>query len=183
MARLTKTQRSDIQESLRQGVGISELARQHSVSRPTIRNIRDQMGIVPQPSGLSEVQAFRVNLAEQAALDRLVKAGKFRSTSAAMRALCRHAGDFFETDPEVFDALAVVQKELQAIGRNINQVARAVNSDVLRGRGGQGAVAMKGDLAELSTSLRGVAQLLERVAERDGETRASVVGRAKAFST
>lgn len=177
MARLTKTQRNDIQTALRQGVSISEVSRQFSVSRPTIHAIRDEIGRAPGAQEPSTVVAFRAQPTEVAALERLVRAGKFKSPSAAMRAICRRAGDFYETDPEVLDEIAALKKELQAIGRNVNQVARAVNSDVLRGRGGGKAVALQAELDQMKKSLRQVSGVLHQIGQREGEKRVAILGK------
>lgn len=132
-----------------------------------------------QPKVGSTWVGCRARNAELAALDKLVSNLGYTNRSAALRALIRHSGDFFEVVPEISDAIEHIRKEINSIGINVNQVAKAVNSDVLIGRGGRQASQLAPYLKRLDKQLDDLERGLIKMTRRDHDTRSKVIDRIR----
>ena len=109
----------------------------------------------------SESLRVRVRKDERAALNRLAKS-LGRKPSEVLRRLVREAvtggPDFFD---DGLDELRAAHRELAAVGRNINQLAKAANRD-------ERVVAseLRGELAEVKARVEDVAGVYRGAVER-----------------
>lgn len=127
-ARLTSNQRSSIVRRLKEGEGVSALAREFGVSQPAISQIKSrELGGSRATTSAGEVVSLRLSPAEAQALEAIKTHRGYASTSDAMRSLLRLAVGLLEFDSREETRLEEIRGELHKIGVNVNQIALAAN--------------------------------------------------------
>ena len=131
--RLTAEQRSQVARARASGAGTKELAERYGVSEQTIRNIakrvrlereaaRTETAMVTARVPVQDIQAFDAEIGRLGVKDK----------STALRAFIRWPAGFFHADEGTAAAIRGMQNELTRIGTNLNQIARRLNSPLLR---------------------------------------------------
>ena len=163
--RLTAEQRSKVARARAAGAGTKELAEQYGVSEQTIRNIarrvrieretvRAETAMVTARVPVQDIQAF------DAAIGRL----GVKDKSTALRAFIRWPAGFFQADEDTADAIRGMQVELTRIGTNLNQIARRLNSPMLRPEERALTVREKDDLRALREAMNRADETLRTLA-------------------
>ena len=133
--KLTSADQKKIVASVRAGVPVSVLARTYEVTRPTIyaaiRSFHEKAQ--DTRSGTAYV-SFTVDQVSLRAFDAAVGRIGLKSRADALRRICRMPSGFLEPDPDLADALRGLTAELNAIGRNVNQLVATKNYEVRRGQ-------------------------------------------------
>jgi len=147
-------QKKDAADMLLEGATPKDVAAKYRVHVSTIYALRKDMGQGHvKADRASHVVKIRLSDAEFRALDAFVADAGFRNRTAAMRSLVRAATGFLELKRSDFEDLSELNRELKAHGRNLNQIARALNKSVLRG-GAQLSDADKRFLSGLRTAYK-----------------------------
>ena len=122
-------------EMLLEGASVKAVAARFGVHVSTIYALQKDRGHGhTNPNRASRNVHVRLTDAEFAALDDFVAGAGFPSRTAAMRSLIRGATGFLELPREDYLALAEARTELKAQGRNLNQIAHALNKAAFKGQ-------------------------------------------------
>jgi len=116
---------------IKAGESITALAEAFGVSRRTVYNYK---ALVEETElrYRSAVLTVRLNKPDLAGLDELAaKHGLSRAEAA--RAVLTRAVDVFQAEPRETEAILELTQQLQAIGGNLNQIARALNLAAAKG--------------------------------------------------
>ncbi|PAU92699.1 hypothetical protein CK240_17695, partial [Paracoccus salipaludis] len=111
---------------------MTELAKKYGVSRRTIYNLKNRWD-ERLPQSRSKVLTVRVSTEDMERLDALAGELNLSRADTARRVLLYAAGVYHIEPPEAGE-IAELTKEVSAIGRNVNQVVRAMNAAVQRGQ-------------------------------------------------
>ncbi len=119
---------------LREGTPVRDVAKTFGVHISTLYDLRKAHGLGPTKSGrASHVITLRLTEEELQALSAFETAAGFTDRSAAMRSLIRAATGFLELKRSEYLGLAALNAEIKAQGRNLNQMARALNRSAVAG--------------------------------------------------
>ena len=119
---------------LLEGAAPKDVAARFGVHVSTIYALRRDRGHGhAKPDRASHVVHLRLSDEELRALDAFVADAGLPTRSAALRSLIRAATGFLELRRDAFMELSEAKAELKAQGRNLNQVAFALNRSALRG--------------------------------------------------
>lgn len=133
---LAATEKIEVLAALRAGATVSSAAIRFGLDRATVRRIRDGAG--DGASGTAGVVVtVRLAVAEAQVFDAQVAGLGLRSRSEGLRAAVRVASRFLEFSREENASLDDLTRELNKIGVNVNQLARAANSGRLPAGGRQ----------------------------------------------
>lgn len=161
--RLTPDERKRVLAELQAGGKVATVARQFGVDLSTVRRVREAPMSAPAGEGTSkQVVAARLSVDEIRAFDAATGRFGYRSRSDALRALARSAAGMVEFSREENAGLDELTRELNKIGVNVNQLARAANSGRLPAGGRQ--LDVLSDLRREVSQLR--AFMLDLTAER-----------------
>lgn len=161
-------QKAEAAMLLLEGASVRDVAAKFGVHTSTIYALRKDRGHGHSRTGrASHVINLRLSEEELAALNAFVADVGFPSRTAALRSLIRAATGFLELRRDEFETLAEVRSELKAQGRNLNQLAFALNKSALRG----GAKLTDQDRTFLSEVRRAFAALDQRVSRTFSEVR------------
>ena len=131
--RLTAEQRSKVARSRAAGAGTKELAELYGVSEQTIRNIARRVRFERETAKAETAMvAARVPVEDIRAFDAAIGRLGVKDKSSALRAFIRWPAGFFPADEDTAAAIRGMQVELTRIGTNLNQIARRLNSPMLR---------------------------------------------------
>lgn len=131
--RLTAEQRSKVARSRAAGAGTKELAELYGVSEQTIRNIARRVRFERETAKAETAMvAARVPVEDIRAFDATIGRLGVKDKSTALRAFIRWPAGFFPADEDTAAAIRGMQVELTRIGTNLNQIARRLNSPMLR---------------------------------------------------
>lgn len=120
---------------LLEGTRVKAVAAHFGVHVSTIYALRKDRGHGhSKPDRASHVVTMRLSDEELRALDVFVVEAGLPSRTAALRSLIRSATGFLELRREEYLDLSEVRAELKAQGRNLNQIARALNKAAFRGQ-------------------------------------------------
>lgn len=120
---------------LLEGASVKAVATKFGVHVSTIYALRKDHGHGhTNANRASRNVHVRLTNAEFAALDDFVADAGFSSRTAAMRSLIRAATGFLELPREDYLDLAEARTELKAQGRNLNQIAFAMNKAAFKGQ-------------------------------------------------
>ncbi|WP_167650111.1 plasmid mobilization protein, partial [Paracoccus salipaludis] len=131
-SRLTNAQKQALRGELDAKVPVTELAKKYGVSRRTIYNLKNRWD-ERLPQSRSKVLTVRVSTEDMERLDALAGELNLSRADTARRVLLYAAGVYHIEPPEAGE-IAELTKEVSAIGRNVNQVVRAMNAAVQRGQ-------------------------------------------------
>lgn len=130
--RLSETQRSAILREVKKGAAIKELARRYGVTPQTIRNVvRRRREEAETAKVRSVIIGARVSEAEARAFDVALSRLGDVSRSAAVRAFARQPEGFLTPDAELAETVLNLRRDFSALGNNINQIARRLNSPMI----------------------------------------------------
>lgn len=119
---------------LLEGASPKAVATKFGVHISTIYNLRKERGHGhTKPERASHIINFRLSDVEMRALDAFVVDAGMTSRTAAMRTLVRAASGFLELRRDEMLDLTEARRELRAQGRNLNQLAYALNRSALKG--------------------------------------------------
>ena len=153
---------------LLEGVPAKAVAAKFGVHVSTIYELRKVMGHGhTKPDRASRVVTLRLSDDEFQALDAFVVDAGLPSRTAALRSLIRSATGFLELRREEYLDLEDAKTELKAQGRNLNQLAFAMNKAALKG----GAKLSEGDKRFLAEVRRTYASLDARLSAAFREVR------------
>ena len=130
--RLDRVQRDRLMAGIKAGESITALAEAFGISRRTVYNYK---ALVEETElqYRSAVLTVRLNKPDLAGLDELAKKhGLSRAETA--RAVLTRAVDVFQAEPRETEALLDLTQQLHAVGGNLNQIARALNTAVMEGQ-------------------------------------------------
>lgn len=128
-------QKNDASNMLLEGATVKAVAAHFGVHVSTIYALRNDRGHGhSKPDRASHVVTLRLSDEEMRALDGFVVAAGLPSRTAAVRSLIRAATGFLELRREEYLDLSEVRSELKAQGRNLNQIARALNKAAFKGQ-------------------------------------------------
>lgn len=166
--------RAEIVAALRRGESMAAIARDCGVGRALVRRLRQEV-LPGDTTSAGVVIHVRVSREEARAFAALC-AREGVTRSARLRDLMRAATGFTTLDAETLAEMQAARREIAAIGRNLNQIARAANSGrtVLRGRELALVEAMFGDIQRFLLGLNAVIA----AARRRSAARAGTGGRA-----
>ncbi|MDO5759060.1 MAG: hypothetical protein Q4P24_16640 [Rhodobacterales bacterium] len=120
---------------LLEGASVKAVAAKFGVHVSTIYALRKDRGHgYTNPNRASRNVHVRLTNEEFAALDDFVTVAGFPSRTAALRSLIRAATGFLELSREDYLDLVEVRTELRAQGRNLNQIAHAMNKAAFKGQ-------------------------------------------------
>tara|TARA_R110000796_G_C14564298_1_gene435178 strand:+ start:2900 stop:3619 length:720 start_codon:yes stop_codon:yes gene_type:complete len=120
---------------LLEGASVKAVAAKFGVHVSTIYALRKDRGHGhTNPNRASQNVHVRLTNEEFAALDDFVAVAGFPSRTAALRSLIRAATGFLELPREDYLDLVEVRTELRAQGRNLNQIAHAMNKAAFKGQ-------------------------------------------------
>ena len=120
---------------LLEGASVKAVAAKFGVHVSTIYALRKDMGHGhTKADRASHVVHIRLSDDEFRALNAFVVDAGFPSRTAAMRSLIRAATGFLELRREEYLDLSEANAELKAQGRNLNQIARALNRAAFKGQ-------------------------------------------------
>jgi len=131
-SRLTNDQKQALRIELDAKMPVTALAKKYGVSRRTIYNLKNRWD-ERLPQSRSKVLTVRVSIEDMERLDALAKELGLSRANTARRVLLYAAGVYHIEPPEA-EEIEVLTREVAAIGRNVNQAVRAMNSAVLRGQ-------------------------------------------------
>lgn len=131
-SRLTDAEKQTLRGELAAKVPVTELARKYGVGRRTIYNLKNRWED-RLPQSRSRVLTVRVSTEDMERLDILAKELELSRADTARRVLLYAAGIYHIEPPEVGEIEALT-REVSAIGRNVNQAVRAMNTAVMRGQ-------------------------------------------------
>ena len=127
-------QKTEAAVMLLEGVPPCDVAAKFGVHVSTIYALRKDRGHDgTRPDRASHVVNLRLSDEELAVLNAFVADGGFPTRAAALRSLIRAAIGFLELRREEFETLGEARGELRAQGRNLNQLAFALNKSALKG--------------------------------------------------
>ncbi|WP_199262562.1 helix-turn-helix domain-containing protein [Paracoccus binzhouensis] len=129
--RLDARQRAKLKDRLKAGDSVSALAKEFGVSRRTIYNYKLRLA-ESELYYRSAVLTVRLNKADFVALDELAKRHGLSRAETARRVLLR-AVDVYVQPEETSQAIYDLTQQLLPIGRNLNQIAAALNAAAKRG--------------------------------------------------
>lgn len=119
---------------LLEGASAKAVAAKFGVHVSTIYELRKNMGHGhTKADRASHVVTLRLSDDEFRALNAFVVEAGFPSRTAALRSLIRAATGFLELRREEYLDLSEAKTELKAQGRNLNQIAFALNKAALKG--------------------------------------------------
>lgn len=119
---------------LRDGASVRDVAKTFGVHISTIYELRTAHGLGPsKPGRATHVITLRLTEEELLALSAFETGAGFTDRSAAMRSLIRAATGFLELKRSEYLGLAALNAEIKAQGRNLNQMARALNRSAVAG--------------------------------------------------
>lgn len=131
--RLTAEQRSKVARARAAGTGTKELAALYGVTEQTIRNIARRVRIERETAKTETAMvAARVPVQDIHAFDAAIGRLGVKDKSTALRSFIRWPAGFFQADEDTAAAIRGMQVELTRIGTNLNQIARRLNSPMLR---------------------------------------------------
>ena len=120
---------------LLEGASVKAVAAKFGVHVSTIYALRkDRSHGHTNPNRASRNVHVRLTNEEFAALNDFVAGAGFPSRTAALRSLIRAATGFLELPRDDYLDLVEVRTELRAQGRNLNQIARAMNKAAFKGQ-------------------------------------------------
>ena len=164
-SRLTNAQKQALRGELDAKVPVTELAKKYGVSRRTIYNHKNRWE-ERLPQSRSKVLTVRVSAEDMERLDALARELDLSRADMARRVLLYAAGVYHIEPPEAGEITALT-KEVSAIGQNVNQAVRAMNTAVLRGQ----------KISRLH--LDQLAQQLHEIARHNDQARSLMVRRAQ----
>ena len=127
-------QKKEASNMLLEGASAKDVAAKFGVHVSTIYGLRKSMGHGhTRPDRASHVVNLRLSDDEFGALDAFVSDAGFKNRTAALRSLIRAATGFLEMKRSDFEDLSEIRSELKAQGRNLNQLALALNKSAFRG--------------------------------------------------
>ena len=129
--RLDAQQRAKLKDRLKAGDSASALAKEFGVSRRTVYNYKLRLAET-ELYYRSAVLTVRLNKADFAGLDELAKKHGLSRAETARRVLLR-AVDVYVQPEETSQAILDLTQQLLPIGRNLNQIAAALNTAAKRG--------------------------------------------------
>lgn len=131
-SRLSNDQKQALRGELDAKIPVTDLAKKYGVSRRTIYNLKNRWE-ERLPQSRSKVLTVRVSAEDMERLDALAKELDLSRADMARRVLLYAAGVYHIEPPEAGE-IAALTKEVSAIGQNVNQAVRAMNTAVLRGQ-------------------------------------------------
>lgn len=127
--------KKDASTMLLEGASAKAVAETFGVHVSTIYGLRKDMGHGhTKADRASHVVTLRLSDEEFQALNAFVLDAGLPSRTAAIRSLIRAATGFLELRREEYLDLSEVRAELKAQGRNLNQIARALNKAAFKGQ-------------------------------------------------
>ncbi len=119
---------------LREGTSVRDVAKTFGVHISTLYDLRKAHGLGSSKSSrASHVITLRLTEEELHALSAFETEAGFADRSAALRSLIRAATGFLELKRSEYLGLAALNSEIKAQGRNLNQMARALNRSAVTG--------------------------------------------------
>lgn len=165
--RLTNVEKEALKRDLDAQEPVTELARKYGVSRRTIYNFKNRWG-GRLPQSRSKVLTVRVSEEDMEHLDAFAQGLGLSRADTARRVLLYAAGIYHCAPAEVGE-IEDLTKEVSAIGRNINQMVRAVNTEMRR----------SGRTTEPNRMLDKVSRQMQRISMANETVRSLMVRRAQ----
>lgn len=160
LKRFNSKDREQAVARLAEGVKPREVAERFGVHISTIYELRKERGLGHSRQGrASHVVTLRLTEEEFQALNGFVAETGAKNRSAALRSLVRAATGFLELRRSEYLDLEGIGGELSAQGRNLNQIARALNRSAIMG-GAQLKAADRRFLSELRGSFAALEKLV-----------------------
>jgi transposase-like protein len=158
--RLTEEERLRIAKERSEGVPATDLAQRFGVSLKSVYNaVHHAQGRRISNGTREQVVSLRLTRGETRNLDAALSARGIAHRSDALRALVLAASDLLIPDALMTEELRSLGAALNRVGNNVNQIARRLNEDRVRGEGG---ILVASDKAEI----RALAELVFTIADQ-----------------
>lgn len=165
-SRLNNVEKQTLRGELEAKISVTELARKYGVSRRTIYNLKNRWAD-RLPQARSKVLTIRVSEEDMGHLDALAsQLGMSRASMA--RSVLLYAAEIYHIEPSEAGEIANLTREIAAIGQNVNQIARAVNT-----------AAAQGQKITSHLKLNKLTEEVRIIAQANDEVRVLMVDRAK----